>query len=124
MSCGRSEPLGGTSVPRRYICYERFDKVHNKIQRRWNDDVDGDWSRQRAIMSFLRQFLGKSRKPAADGTKCRRWRGNIFSSSRKANDVRALSRKKKKKKKNEKEECELLFRLGRSNRSLENRKVH
>lgn len=24
--------------------------------------MDGDWSRQRAIMSFLRQFLGKSRK--------------------------------------------------------------
>lgn len=44
--------------------YERFDKVHNKIQWRWNDDVDGDWSRQRAIMSFLRQFLGKSRKSA------------------------------------------------------------
>lgn len=32
--------------------------------------------------------------------------------------------KKRKKKKNEREECELLFRLGRSNRSLENRKVH
>lgn len=26
--------------------------------------MDGDWSRQRAIMSFLRQFLGKSRKSA------------------------------------------------------------
>lgn len=47
-----------------HILYERFDKVHNKIQWRWNDDVDGDWSRQRAIMSFLRQFLGKSRKSA------------------------------------------------------------
>lgn len=44
--------------------YERFDKVHNKIQWRWNDDVDGDWSRQRAIMSSLRQFHGKSRKSA------------------------------------------------------------
>lgn len=33
-------------------------------------------------------------------------------------------REKEKKKRKRKEECELLFRLDRSNRSLENRKVH
>lgn len=32
--------------------------------------------------------------------------------------------REKEKKKKRKEECELLFRLDRSNRSLENRKVH
>ena len=60
-------------APRRYICYERDSiKYIIKSSVRRNDDVDGDWSRQRAIMSFVRRSLGKSRKPAADGTKCRR----------------------------------------------------
>lgn len=34
-----------------------------------------------------------------------------------------LERYRERKKKKEREECELLFRLGRSNRSLENRKA-
>lgn len=109
-----------TSVSRRgiHLVRERFDKVHNKIPSwRWNGDVDGDWSRQRAIMSFLRQFLGKSRKSATMEQKWRGWRADIFSRVEKRK-THVNIRSKKKKKKREKLKRKEIFFSNREKKSI------